>query len=162
GLTGNAPVFDPDIGLTNAGLIPQGEGDWRRLLAVPLTEDFLVAFDRDVQAYRYVKEYRGRCGWDLRRSDWSSRTERGHLLALPRLEMLGCDLVDSAGWDWIMSNLSGLMQFEAKGPMIDAPRIAGLKRLPRLRALALRGNAAGDTTAVDTLPGLRHLALGPF
>jgi uncharacterized protein (TIGR02996 family) len=162
GLTGQAPALDPDTGTARAGWVPMGQGAWRSLLAAPPADDLLCVFDRDVQAYQYLRQYRGRCGWDLRMSDWSSETERDHLLAVPRLEMLACNLVSPDGWDWVMDHLPGLTHFEADGPMIDAGRLAGLTRLTRLRSLALQGRAAYDTTAIESLPGLRHLAIGPY
>jgi uncharacterized protein (TIGR02996 family) len=162
GLTGSAPQVDPDTGVVRAGLVPLGQGAWRRLLAAPPADDLLCAFSRDVQAYRYLRDYQGRCGWDVGQSDWSSQTERSHLLAVPRLEMLACDLARPEDWDWVMDNLPGLTHFEARGPMIEAARLGALQRLPRLRGLSLRGRAAGTTTALSSLPGLRHLSLGPF
>src|SRR5262245_4885864 len=93
GVTGTAPAFDADEGTAHAGYVPMGEGAWRRMLAAPPSDDLLCVFDRDVQAYQYLRQYRGRCGWNVGQSDWSSKTERAHLLAVPRLELLACELI---------------------------------------------------------------------
>jgi uncharacterized protein (TIGR02996 family) len=162
GLLEQAPQYDPDTHLVLAHLVPMGKGAWRRLLGSPPAEDVVCVFDRDVHAYQYLKQYRGRCGWDVGMCDWSSETELGHLLAVPRLEMLACELVSAENWDWTMNHLRGLVHFEANGPMIDPPRLADLKRLPRLRGLVLRGNVTRDTRAIPILPGLRHLSIGPY
>jgi len=162
GLTGRQPTLDADTGTLRTGQVPMGQGAWRQLLVAPPPEDLLCVFARDVRAYRYLEQYRGRCGWELGHSDWSSKTESAHLLAVPRLEMLACTALGPGGWDWIMNQLPGLTHFEAVGPQIDAARFAGLKRLPRLRNLLLDGHAARDLTALGRMPGLRHLSLGPF
>lgn len=162
GITGRAPQVDPDTGVARAGAVPMCEGAWRRLLGAPPSDDLLCVFDRDVQAYQYLRRYRGRCGWNLGQSDFLSPTERAHLLAVPRLELLACELVAPDGWDWLLGHLPGLTHLEATAPRIDPARLAGLARLPRLRALTLSGRVTMNTTALRSLPGLRHLSIGPF
>jgi uncharacterized protein (TIGR02996 family) len=162
GLTGSAPTIEPEPGIVRVGSVPMGQGAWGRLLAALPADDVLCVFNRDVQAYRYLRKYRGRCGWDVGWSDFSSQTERAHLLAVPRLELLASEQLGPDNWDWAVQHLTGLTHFEAREPVIEHGRLAALMRLPRLRGLSLFGAVTGDTTAIRGLPGLRHLALGPF
>lgn len=156
------PSFDPDTKTIRVGEIHMMQGSWRRLINSPPGNEILLIFDRDVRAYQYLRQYQGRCGLDLGQSNWSSITERNHLLAIPRLEMLACELAPPSDWDWITEHLPNLTHLEVKAPMIPAKKLADLKRLPNLKYLTLFGNAASDTRAVDTLPQLLHLSLGPF
>jgi uncharacterized protein (TIGR02996 family) len=161
GLTGYAPELDLLSGTVRAGKVPMIQGSWGHLLASTPPEGLVTVFERDVNAYRYLRKYPGRFGLEMGLSDWSSQTERGHLLALSRLEMLACELVDIDTWDWIIRELPGLTHFEAFSPEIDAARLASLKQLPRLRTLALAGEPIRHTTAVDSLPGVRHFSIAP-
>lgn len=162
GLTENVPDFNPDTRTARAGLIPLTVGAWSRLLAAPPADDLLCVFDRDVRAYQYLRQYRGRCGWDLGQDEWSSRTELDHLLAIPRLEMLACNLVRLDSWSWIIDHMPGLIHFEARGPMIDPDELASLNRLPHLRHLDLRGYVTRNIKAIQPIPNLSHLTLEPY
>src|SRR5262245_56416570 len=159
-LSGQAP--EVDAGVARGVYVSVGDRAWRRLLAAPPPEDLLVLFTRNVQAYQYLRRFTGRCGWDMGAWDWPSRTERDHLLAVPRLQMLVSKLMSRDSWDWVTANLPGLTHLEADGAMLEPARLARLEQMPRLRHLSLRARVAGDTRAVTTLPGLRHLALGPY
>jgi hypothetical protein len=161
GLIGEPPEFDPDTATARVGAIPMGEGAWRRLLDAPPAEDLLCVFNRDAQAYQYFTRFPGRAGWDLGLSSWSSRTEREHLLAVPRLEFLACELIGPDDWDWIVAHLPGLTHFEAESPMmLDSAKLADLGRLPKLQAFAINGDAAG--TSISCLPALKHFSSSPF
>jgi hypothetical protein len=160
GLSGQAPKLER--GIARAGYIPIGEGAWRLLLAAPPPDQFLVLFDCNVQAYQYIRQFTGRCGWNFGLRDWPSQTERDHLLAIPRLEMLAAQQMTRESWNWTTGHLPGLTHLEVEGPQIQAEDLARLRRLPALRHLVLEGRAAENTTAISPLLGLRHLTLGPY
>jgi hypothetical protein len=158
-LSGQSP--DVDAGVARGVYVSVGDRAWHRLLAAPPPEDLLVLFTRNVQAYQYLRRLTGRCGWDMGAWDWPSRTERAHLLAVPRLEMLASKMMTQDCWDWLTANLAGLTHLEADGAIIEPTSLGRLKHMPRLHHLSLRGQVADDPSAITTLPGLRHLALGP-
>jgi uncharacterized protein (TIGR02996 family) len=162
GLTASAPKVDPGSGAVFAGQVLLGEGNWARLLGAPPPEDRPIIFDRDVRAYQYLRRFKGPAGLAMGDGDWSSVKERQHLLAIPRLEALTCELIGLADWDWLTASLPRLTHLEAESPLIEPPALGMLLRLPRLRALSLRGNVVRDTTAMRGLTGLRHLSLRAY
>jgi uncharacterized protein (TIGR02996 family) len=159
GLTGAAPVIDPTSGAVHAGEVPMGVQAWARLIAAEPSEDVLCIFKRDVRAYRHLHRYPGRCGWALGNGDWFSRTELGHLIAVPRLEAITCSLVKPPGWEWLTGKLPRLTHFEASGLLVGADDLARLSGLPLLRTLALGGAHLAELDAVPFLPRLRHLSV---
>jgi uncharacterized protein (TIGR02996 family) len=162
GLAGHQPEDEFDHGVIRAWAIPLGMGSWQRLLAAPPPDDVAVVFKRDTRAYQYLCRFKGRCGLDLEKYDWSSPTELRRLLSIPRLEAIACNLVGQDGWRWLMSSFPGLTWLDADGPLIDPSELAALPRLAALRSLALRGRAAQDTSEMRGLPALRHLWLRGF
>jgi hypothetical protein len=162
GLTAEVPAFDPVTGVIEAGEIPLGHGSWAWLLGVSPPEEFVTVFSRGARAYQYLRRYRGRYGWDLGQGDWSSETERAHLLEIPRPEFLACELVGPAGWDWLTSNFPHLHHFRAMSPQVAPGRLARLRRMPGLRGLSIRGQILASLDAMPRFDGLRHLSLQEF
>ena len=158
--TGRFPVIVD--GILRAGYVPIGQGAWQMLLAATVPDHLLIHFDCNIHTYRHLTRFGGRCGWNLGMRDWPSPTERNHLRAIPRLEMLACRQMTADSWRWTTASLPGLTYLELDGPQIEAADLARLKMLPALRHLTLDGRAAQNTTALTTLPNLRHLALGPY